>query len=169
MRHFYILLLGASLLACKGTKETSTAKADTTKNSSTTTTVKSYETLATERLGDKDGKIQYEMNASKNYALCKVVSISKNIPMTPAGGTPVNTVGSGNVKFIVVNIAQGDVVLEKSIAYGSVAWHSDTQLKIVEIMGANMPNNPNTYLYNVVTGKKTSIENIKGEDKLEKY
>jgi len=170
MKYLYILSFCA-LLACKGTKDTSSnTMNDQSKTtlSATTNQVKTYQELATEKLGDAKS-ITYEMNTSKSIVLCKKVTFTKNIPMGAAGSKPVAS-NTGNVQFIVVDIAKGKILHERSIAYGSVQWEDDRQIKIVEVMGAAMPNNPNMYLYDVISGKKTPIKqpNDLGVDKFEK-
>lgn len=171
MKYIFIVLL-CGLLSCKGTKEAKTSTSSSLAAETTTVAanktgkqVGDYKKIATEKIGEG---VQYEMNKSQTLVLCKKVTVSKNIPMSPAGGKGMTggMAGSGNVKLIVINVEQNDVIFEKNIAYGSATWASDTQLKIVEVMGANMPNNPNAYLYDVISKKKTAITSENTNDSL---
>lgn len=166
MKYLAIVLL-ISFISCKGTKESSSnLSAETSRKAEITTNqVTSYQEIAAEKLGEG---AQFSKNKSETMVLCKKVTFSKNIPMGQAGiKSPAVPTGAGTVKLIVVNIKQGDVLFEKSIAYGGADWASDTELRIFEIMGAHIPNNPNMYLYNVLTGTKTAITKD-NEKKIEK-
>ena len=158
MKYFAIVLL-ISFISCKGSKESSanlSAEASTT-TQVTQKQVTTYTELATEKLGEG---VKFFKNKSETLVLCKKVTFSKNIPMgRPGASTPVSSSGAGNVQLMVINIASGKVLYEQSIAYGSADWASDTQLRIVHVMGANMPNNPNMYLYDVLSKEKTPIDN----------
>jgi hypothetical protein len=108
------------------------------------------------------------MNESKSMVLCKKVTVSKNIPMgtKDSGNLPG---GGANVQLMVITIKENKVLYEKSIAYGSAEWENDETLRIIEIMGANLANNPNIYLYNVLTKSRTQLNNGKEGTKIEKH
>lgn len=167
MRYIFIALF-ISLFSCKGTQESSSnLTADSEKNTSKLTTqtvktsVKTYQELATEKLGKEN--IQYKMNGSKTLVLCKVVKMTKNIPMSPAGGKAPAVAASGSCKLIVVNIEKGKVIFEKSIAFGNADWASDTELHILEVQGAYMPGKSGPYLYDVIKGMRVDPEKKSSE------
>lgn len=170
MKYLAILVL-ISFISCKGTQDSSANLiAESSKTSQKTSKqVKTYQELAVEKIGEG---VKFFKNKSETLVLCKKMTISKNIPMGNAGnfgggGAAIVPAGAGNVQCIVVKIESGEILFEQSIAYGGIDWATDTQLRIFSVMGANMPNNPNMYLYDVLTKEKTAVtqESLK---KLEK-
>ena len=69
----------------------------------------------------------------------------------------------------MIELNSNNILYEKSITYGSAEWENDETLRIIEIMGANLANNPNIYLYNVLTKSRTQLNNGKEGTKIEKH
>ncbi|MFT5917693.1 MAG: hypothetical protein ACI81T_004210 [Bacteroidia bacterium] len=167
MKNLFLALFLLSLFSCKGTKETrniETPKEKLTENT-TKKTMASYKEIANDKLGEG---VEFFMNENESMVLCKKTVFSKHIPMGKAGSNNLSG-NAANIKLIVINVEKGNILYEKSIAYGSAEWENDTQLRIMEIMGANSANNPNLYLYHVLTGVKTQLNNGRGGSKIEKY
>ena len=150
-----ILLLLVCLLGCKSNKTNTAANPEPMK--------KSYLEVAKEELGEQ---ATCEESSDKAYVLCKYIDknatppmATKNAGVTNNGGNPKSKGGLGRVKYFVWNTSEGTIVTKGTLVSGSIIWHSNTEVKIVETKGANLP--AAVFLYDVVTKQKSDLSNSK--------
>ena len=69
-----------------------------------------------------------------------------------------------NIRYIVIDMSNDEVVLENSIDNGNVSFYSDTQLKVFMIPGImreDQDRDDFTYIYNLKTGEKHTLTELK--------
>lgn len=106
-------------------------------------TPKSLSELALEKYG---AAATIKFNKSKSHALVSKTQKDKNAAFS-------------SVHFLVYEESTGDTILEDFINQGKVVWLDNNQIKVTVVAGMHKENDSAGYLFDVVTGKRTSIKN----------
>lgn len=104
-----------------------------------------FHLLAKKELGEK---FSVEFNEDGRFVLCK------------SSAQPDPSVSHFTVKFFVMDSESGEVLYSDNLARGEIEWHDTQTVRISTIPGIIMPDAEvisNTYLYDLVTKKKTTL------------
>ncbi len=132
----FILLLLALLSACKSGNKTPRQDLPT---------AGSFHLLAKNELGDK---FTVEFSEDGRFLLCK------------SSLQPDPLVSHYTVKFFVMDAGSGEILFRETVARGEIVWHNAHTIRVSYIQGIIMPDAEiisNTYLYDLVTNKKTTL------------
>jgi hypothetical protein len=104
-----------------------------------------FHLLAKKELGDQ---FSVEFNEDGRYVLCK------------SSAQPDPSVSHFTVKFFVMDSKSGEILYSDNLVRGEIEWQDSQTLRISNIPGIIMPDAEvisNTYLYDLVTKKKTTL------------
>lgn len=104
-----------------------------------------FHLLAKKELGDR---FVVEFNETGKFVLCKSEFL------------PDPSVSHYTVKFFIYDVEKEEIIYQDVVPRGEVAWHGSQEVIVSSVPGIIMPDSEvisNTYLYHIVSGKKTTL------------